>query len=297
MKKRWSTSDEWMSGARAAVEAAALDASADTSAEQRITDWLSRLRNLHGVPFTSLIPDVRMLPQESIRIFRIDENWIDCLIDGAFSIGRSTTGNGDASREAAMFGRIRIPLRNRAATARPRRIFGGEHARANAEGSQTRSGFLLRSGVVSGWPSMEVRAFDADGRELEPVRLDRPAQDVLFAVFNGELAKLSFSEPAETLHFGFEPSANESFRKRLKWVTPQPGHPAGSMMDAPAVPVPMRDSARRVIDANALAKAIHQSLVNAGGMAAGAQYSGAELALELVQGVQQVDFPIEGAPR
>ena len=46
-------------------------------------------RNLDGSnPFHYLVPDERILPAESIRLFQVDPIWIECLVDGAFSIGR-----------------------------------------------------------------------------------------------------------------------------------------------------------------------------------------------------------------
>ena len=53
-----------------------------------VTSWFWNLRQLKGVPFNYLLPDERILPPESIRFFRTDRAWIDCLADGAFSIGR-----------------------------------------------------------------------------------------------------------------------------------------------------------------------------------------------------------------
>ena len=53
-----------------------------------ISSWFKSLRKLEGVPFNYLVPDERMLPPESIRFFRVDPTWVDCLADGAFSIGR-----------------------------------------------------------------------------------------------------------------------------------------------------------------------------------------------------------------
>ena len=58
---------------------------------EQISKWLGRLRLLKGVPFNYLVPDERMLPPESIRFFYLDINWIDSLLDGAFSIGRNLT--------------------------------------------------------------------------------------------------------------------------------------------------------------------------------------------------------------
>jgi hypothetical protein len=53
-----------------------------------VSAWFESLRKLEGVPFDYLVPDERMLPLESIRFFRVDNKWVGCLLDGAFSIGR-----------------------------------------------------------------------------------------------------------------------------------------------------------------------------------------------------------------
>ncbi|MEM7315755.1 MAG: hypothetical protein AAF497_21665, partial [Planctomycetota bacterium] len=64
-----------------------LDAlSAETT--PKINRWIEELSLLEHVPFDYLVPDERLLPIESIRFFDIDPLWIECLRDGAFSIGR-----------------------------------------------------------------------------------------------------------------------------------------------------------------------------------------------------------------
>jgi hypothetical protein len=298
MKKRWATSPTFTDGVRKATASA--EPPSNVEAEIRITEWLARLQNLHGVPFYLLVPDVRMLPQESIRMFRLDENWIECLVDGAFSLGRATTGDAIAevparvsSRERANYARIRPRIRQQAATRRVRRVFGAEHVRAAATAAGVETGFLMRSAVVSGWPTLEVRGYDASGAELRVMRIDRPASDILFCLFDGEAAKVSLSEPAETLHFGFVIPLPDSqtFTKNLKYVDAA-GHAPGSLIPDVKVNVPMRDAANRVVAVDSLANAIHQALVAAGAMPSSAPYTTAELALELIQGVQQVDFTI-----
>ncbi|KND88087.1 hypothetical protein TOPH_07326 [Tolypocladium ophioglossoides CBS 100239] len=57
------------------------------------TDWMTVLAwlldriFLAGVPAHCLIPDPTYLEPESLRFFRIDNNWVDALIDGALSLG------------------------------------------------------------------------------------------------------------------------------------------------------------------------------------------------------------------
>src|SRR5437868_12092494 len=53
--------------------------------------FLSHLRLLVGVPFEYLIPDPRLLPDESIRFFYVDRSWSDRLVDGAVAVGKIGT--------------------------------------------------------------------------------------------------------------------------------------------------------------------------------------------------------------
>src|SRR6185436_20576394 len=53
--------------------------------------FFGRLRLLHGVPFSYLVPDAALLPIESIRFFYIDRAWTDALVQGALSVGTITT--------------------------------------------------------------------------------------------------------------------------------------------------------------------------------------------------------------
>ena len=53
--------------------------------------FLAHLRLLVGVPFEYLVPDARLLPDESIRFFYLDRSWTDRLVDGAISVGKIGT--------------------------------------------------------------------------------------------------------------------------------------------------------------------------------------------------------------
>src|SRR5215475_3180676 len=53
--------------------------------------FLAHLRLLVGVPFDYLVPDSRLLPDESIRFFYLDRSWTDRLVDGAISVGKIGT--------------------------------------------------------------------------------------------------------------------------------------------------------------------------------------------------------------
>lgn len=297
MKRRWTASDAYREHL-ARASAAADEPSENSEAEASMIQWMSRLRNLYGVPFYYLVPDVRMLPQESIRIFRIDEAWIDCLIDGAFSLGRATLGDGIVERDAAMLARMKAPIRQRAANARARRL--GVLRRAEHEENGIVTGFLMRSAAVSGWPGMEVRGFAKSSQTALPIiRIERVAVDILFCLFDGDVASVSLSEAAETIHFGFVPPASGTsvYKKILKYVDAAGAdHPAGSLMNV-SVNAPFRDASKRVVNVAALAADIRSSLIANNGLKASSHYTPAELALELVEGVQQIDFDVEGAAK
>jgi len=152
---------------------------------KEISAWFEKLRKLEGVPFNYLVPDDRMLPAESIRFFRVDRAWVDCLADGAFSIGRVASSDHKADK-----------------------LLGQNIPAAAADGPMI-TGILLRSEVVSGWPGLLVTGFsNKDGKDehrLESLRTVRLAPGVLLCLFAGErdVVRVDIYQKPETLHFGF----------------------------------------------------------------------------------------------
>ena len=113
--------------------------------------FLARLRLLHGVPFSYLVPDADLLPIESIRFFYVDRAWTDALVQGVLSVGTITTA--DRAQLEAVYRRIRDEVDEAERTIR--RPQGEERLQG---GAGTITGFLMRSRVVSGWPNLHVRA-------------------------------------------------------------------------------------------------------------------------------------------
>jgi hypothetical protein len=151
-----------------------------------VVAWFEQLRLLRGVPFGYLVCDERLLPPESIRFFQLDQAWVDCLVDGAFSIGRITGSlkSVDHEQKSAL---------SQTVAAHP-----------------TVTGLLMRSSVVAGWPGLLVDAYGPAGGEpgsgrgpqLEVQRTDRLAPDVLLCLFSGAVARVEMHQKPETLHFG-----------------------------------------------------------------------------------------------
>ena len=285
--KRWTQSADYRKGIREA-QLRLTDDQPDPAKEQ-IADWIAKLRLLGGVPVHYLVPDQRMLPIESIRFFQIDESWIVSLIDGAFSIGRSVTGDDPA--EAARLRHVH-DLAIRKTTGARARHFGLEVS----DGSGVMSGFLLRSAVVGGWPNMEIEATDAAGNLLIALRHERLASDIMFCIYDGLLKTVKFREPAETLHFGIE-QGTEGHIKQLKYVDKGPGgQEPGSKIEDVAVDVRLRDPAanNNVLDIEKLATKVYDTLKEHHGIT-NTPYSPAAFALEMIQGVQEVDYVIRNS--
>jgi hypothetical protein len=151
-----------------------------------VQQWFIDLALLRGAPFDYLVPDARMLPVESIRFFRVDPHWVECLLDGAFSIGRVSEADRQRDHSAK--------------------------TQASEEADSQLSGFLLRSAVVSGWPDLQVDSYSADINDLDAVqspdlqlplvRMERLSPNVLLCLFAGEVQTVDIHLKPETLHFG-----------------------------------------------------------------------------------------------
>lgn len=256
-----------------------------------ISAGFERLRNLEGIPFNYLVPDERMLPVESIRFFRVDDRWVGCLLDGAFSTGRVTSS--EHTRDQS-----RGP--NKSSTKDPPPI----------------TGFLLRSEVVSGWPGLQVDAYadqmgdpPSDRRSLTMVRMERLAPNVLICLFEGETRTVEIHQKPETLHFGFDdaqekkapasglcPEGPSGYYKQLRDT--ELGGPLINR-DKCEVNVELDASkwsaSKRTINVSSLAQSIAQQITEAGSQPSTppSEFTSAQFALQMIEGVQKVIFLAE----
>ncbi|MEV4442350.1 hypothetical protein AB0K09_25740, partial [Streptomyces sp. NPDC049577] len=165
-----------LAGARA-VEL--LSAAAARSARS-LADWLDRLALLHGIPFSHLVPDERMLPAESLRMFRIDEGWLDAVVAGAADLGLRTTADRD------LHPHLRTAIASR---------------RSPAE--KPRAGLLIRSALVRAWPDFPLDA-TLNGTPVAVLRKDRIADDTLLVLFGEVPDTVEILEPGQGIHFGID---------------------------------------------------------------------------------------------
>ncbi|WP_414585833.1 hypothetical protein [Scytonema sp. PCC 10023] len=253
-----------------------------TELPEKVKTWLGRLRLLHGVPYPYLVPDERMLPPETLRFFQVDLDWINCLTDGAFSIGRSTQGNLEQDR--SLLGYFQESAAIAAYQERFRRL--KRPIPRAASPSNVVSGFLLHSAVVSHYPGLEVEGYDTEETgnvpSLKLLRFERIAPNVMLCLFNGLVKQVRIHQPPEGLHFGVDvpDSEHSNYTKLLRSLDQDT---LGESIPGKRVDVPFRTGNKQVVDIQELATRIKKEFTLP-------NFTSAELALEMVDGVQQVSF-------
>ncbi|MEM7428379.1 MAG: hypothetical protein AAF441_19990 [Pseudomonadota bacterium] len=231
-----------------------------------ITWFQVGLMELRDVPFSYLVPDEAMLPPSSFRFFDIDRNWLECLRDGALSVGRTDS----RAREIELIWRKNLP--------RPDRM----------------SGFLLRSQAVTDWPGLEVDGYakpgagarQFGGSALDILRMERLSKSVLLVLFKGRAEVVDIHLHPQAVHFGFaveSTSGHEILSKERRGgganskITLGVSAPSGTSLDLQI------DPSRR-IDMAALAGALGIR------KASGKDGHVAEFALQMLDGVPMVRF-------
>ncbi|HPG77219.1 MAG TPA: hypothetical protein PLX45_20505 [Piscinibacter sp.] len=238
--------------------------------------FLARLRLLHGVPFSYLVPDAKLLPIESIRFFYIDRAWTDALVQGALSVG--TISSADRTQLEAVYPHIRAEVDEAERSIRQPK--GEELLKA---GSGTITGFILRSRAVSGWPNLHVRAYsrdvvaddalttaaESDPSRMKVLRMERLAPAVLLVLFDGVPAVVHIEEPRQGIQFGvrIDPDGppNERRVKVRDCNTGNPVPPEKAFTPTNSVPVPFRPNAPGVLNMAALRTRLATKAPNSGG--------------------------------
>jgi hypothetical protein len=228
--------------------------------------FLARLRLLHGVPFSYLVPDAQLLPIESIRFFYIDRAWTDAMTQGALSVGTISTA--DRTQLESVYPHIQ-----REVDEAERLIRKPKSEEKLKDGSGTLTGFILRSRVVSGWPNLHVRAYSVDKlvdneltnlaesapERMKLLRMERLAPAVLLVIFDGVPAVVHVEEPRQGIQFGVrldpEDPVAGSYRAKVKIRdndTGLPVPPKDDFVEDNSVDVPFRPGAPGVLNVTAL---------------------------------------------
>jgi hypothetical protein len=184
-----------------------------------LIDWLARLVMLYPVPFHYLLPHPSLLPPESVRFFHLDDNWIDALLDGALSLAARVLPEDQdiTARKDLQSALSKIVYQHRL------RLQGKDPQWKPGENYMEipKSGFLLRSSIVTNWPGIEVTATSSgapDKTMPNILRFDQIADGVLFCLARGSLGQLIFREPREGLTFGVNSKGEVEFGQPLQTV-------------------------------------------------------------------------------
>ncbi len=263
--------------------------------------WLGKLKLLYGVPINYLVPDEKMLPKESIRFFYLDINWIDALLDGAFSIGRTLTSDtatpaASISIDTSQMSKLTTTATNNAAAIRSEAL-GMETSEVSFE---VVTGFLIRSSIVRDYKGMGVNAYPLGGTPSDPntqllkiLRFEQlgPNSDTMLCLVAGDVYQVDLHEAPEALHYGIDTLTPSSATKNIRPFSKDKGSGEVKMDLDPNDLVELdlkanncfRANAPRTIKMNTLAQLIGDTSSND-------PVDAAEMGFEMTEGVGTVSF-------
>lgn len=169
-------------------------------ASDPIADWISQLMLLYKFPFGNLVADERLLPNESLRFFYLDKNWLNAAVDGAMSLGLESSKSVYFSKQIQQ----QVVSKARINVGQIRSRLLKKTSVKTSTIPDVMSGFLLRSALVSGWPNLEIRAKDDNDQLFKILRIDHLAPNLLLVIFDGVPDNIEISEPREALGFGVD---------------------------------------------------------------------------------------------
>lgn len=150
---------------------------------ETMINWLSELVLLQHVPFNNLIADENLLPNESLRLFYLDKNWTNALLDGALSIGIHSER--DILLQQAMNNIIRTETNKKIAPNSTVQL-------------GTIAGFIMRSSIISNYRGLEIAGFEQDEIPIKTLRIERLAANILFVLFDTIPTKVEIKAPTES---------------------------------------------------------------------------------------------------
>lgn len=181
--------------------------------DDELIGWLSQLGLLVNLPFHYLIPTDSMLPSDSIRLFYVNPNWLQALVDGACSLGRNASL--DLTHDQELIDAVISQIGKRMKAVRPLLQNKSVTAKELDDEVQAIGGFLLRSPLVPGWRGLEFRALSSQGTPLRALRIETLSDDVLIGLFEGVPYTLEMAQPPEGFFFGFN-QINGRYMKRMR---------------------------------------------------------------------------------
>jgi hypothetical protein len=263
-----------------------------------LREWLTRLMLLYGVPVNYLVPDEGMLPPESIRFFYLDMNWVDAMIDGAFSIGSNLVPEANSASQnvdRALKPSVRAKVNANAGAIRAK-AFGQP---APVPSLKVISGFLLRSELVQGYPGIGVNAYPQGGTPdgggnvvlLDILRLEQlgPQSDTIICLIDGDAVQVDVHEPPEGLHYGIDSyNYSNGVVEATKMIHTFERVGSVVKMSKNAVPLEDFNTSFRTASPRSLMMTTVANLLSAANK--GQKIDSSEMGFEMNEGVGQVSF-------
>jgi hypothetical protein len=183
--------------------------------EENITQWLAQLQLLNGIPLKYIVPLHALLPNEAIRFFKLDNNWLKHLSQGALSLGSNDT-EADTLHDSSLFNWYLQKSNIQAHTAADKK-FRGHLKRHFSEVQKYKlllnklsalitnepelsiSGFMMRSEFVQRYPGVQLLAKNKEGVECTLLRSDILGNNLKICLFKGIIKDIEFYENPENL--------------------------------------------------------------------------------------------------
>jgi len=263
-----------------------------------LEDWLGKLSLLYGVPFEHLVPNAEMLPVESMRFFYVDPNWTSGLVNGALSVGSHS------SRDTALIKSVytQLQLSLNASMQLVRRRLAQAELPDELNANIAVAGVLIRSQVISGWPGLEIAAYEnytvqqnpeklIPADKIENLRLERLAPDVMLCLYAKMPKLVQLNEPKEGLCFG----ARSNGKVVPRWLGYHPNQPAGTFITENPGPgdqteIFKRNNGLGVIDVAATKAGLVKILKEKNALSSSGDLSPADYAIQLIKSAEQQSF-------
>lgn len=168
----------------------------DVEMPERLWKWLLDIRLLRHIPIAYLVPDIALLPPESIRFFHVNPTWVDRVIDGVLSARQ--VGTVEAVFRYSLLNMTRDGLDGALKT-----MSGGTWDPASGM-----TGMLIRSELAARWPEMTVEAeatADQKKQKLFVFRQEPISKGLWIALIGGVPSTVKLIEPPVGVRYGVEP--------------------------------------------------------------------------------------------
>lgn len=145
---------------------------------QAVGNWM----NLTEIPMSYLLPDKKMLPEESLRFFEIDENWVKAFLNGVFEVGFAGLSTD----------RVSLGLWE-------------EFWEEISKKRKGVKGFVIRSQILIDFPALEINgSFDNQKSLIDPPLRILRNNEFIMVLLEQEVDNIVFSLPNHSMHAGIE---------------------------------------------------------------------------------------------